>query len=322
MSHKHPVIAVTGSSAAGTTMVRTAFADLFRRESINAFFVEGNSFRRYDRDDMKQVVAESRKTPHPLSHFGPETNLFDRLEGLFREYSRTGTGIYRHYAESHRDSEKYGIARGGFTPWQDIPSGTDLLFYEGLHGGVIQSTWSHRRLSDSHNPIVINARQKTEQIHDGGVDVAQWVDLLIGVTPIINLEWIQKIQRDCANKGAAREDVVATILRRLEDYTHYITPQFSLTDINFQRVATVDTSNPFFARAVPTLDESFVVVRFREPKRFNFPDFLQRIEGAFMSRPNTLVVPGGKMHHALEVICHPLVHDLVEKMRTNQQTCR
>ncbi len=315
MSHKHPVIAVTGSSAAGTTMVRTAFADLFRRESINAFFVEGNSYRRYDRDEMKQVVSESRKTPHPLSHFGPETNLFDRLEGLFREYSRTGTGLYRHYVESHRDSEKYGVSRGSFSPWQDIPPGTDLLFYEGLHGGVIQSTWSHRRLSESHNPMVIKARQTVEQIHDSGVDVAQWVDLLIGVTPIINLEWIQKIQRDCAEKGSSREGVVATILRRLDDYTRYIAPQFSLTDINFQRVPTVDTSNPFIARAVPTLDESFVVVRFREPKRFNFPDLLQRIEGAFMSRPNTLVVPGGKMHLAIETICAPLVHDLVEKMR-------
>lgn len=314
MSRKHPVIAVTGSSAAGTTMVRTAFADLFRRESINAFFVEGNSFRRYDRDAMKQVVAESRKTPHPLSHFGPETNLFDRLEGLFREYSRTGTGIYRHYAESHKDSEKYAVPRGSFTPWQDIPSGTDLLFYEGLHGGVIQSTWSHRDMSASHNPMVIKARHQVEQIHDAGVDVAQWVDLLIGVTPIINLEWIQKIQRDCALKGSSPEGVVATILRRLEDYTRYIAPQFSLTDINFQRVPTVDTSNPFIARAVPTLDESFVVVRFREPKQFNFPDLMRRIDGAFMSRPNTLVVPGGKMHHALEVICAPLVHALVEKM--------
>lgn len=315
MSHKHPIIAVTGSSAAGTTMVRTAFADLFRRESINAFFVEGNSFRRYDRDTMKQVVNESRKTSHPLSHFGPETNLFDRLEGLFREYSRTGTGIYRHYAESHKDSEKYGVPRGSFTPWQDIPPATDLLFYEGLHGGVIQSTWSHRHMSASHNPIVIKARHQVEQIHDTGIDVAQWVDLLIGVTPIINLEWIQKIHRDCTEKGASCEGVVNTILRRLDDYTRYITPQFSLTDINFQRVPTVDTSNPFIARDIPTLDESFVVVRFRDPKRFNFQDLLQRIEGSFMSRPNTLVVPGGKMHHSIEVICAPLVHELVEKMR-------
>ncbi len=316
MSHKHPVIAVTGSSAAGTTMVRSAFADIFRRASINACFVEGNSFRRYGRNTMKQVVAESRNTPRPLSHFGPETNLFDRLEGLFREYSRTGTGIYRHYAESHKDSEKYAVPRGTFTPWQDIPPGTDLLFYEGLHGGVIQSTWSHRCLSESHNPTVIKARHKVEQTHDDGVDVAQWVDLLIGVTPIINLEWIQKIQRDCAEKGASCEGVVETILRRMDDYTRYITPQFSLTDINFQRVPTVDTSNPFIANVVPALDESFVVVRFREPKRFDFPHLMRHIEGAFMSRPNTLVVPGGKMHHAIEVICAPLVHDLVEKMRT------
>jgi phosphoribulokinase len=314
MSKKHPIIAVTGSSAAGTTMVRHSFSDIFRRESINAFFVEGNSFRRFDRDEMKKVVAQSRQTRHPLSHFGPETNLFDRLEGLFREYSRTGTGIYRHYAESHQDSEKLGVPRGSFTPWQDIPTGTDLLFYEGLHGGVIQSTWSRRNMSESHNPLVIKARHQVEQIHDAGIDVAQWVDLLIGVTPIINLEWIQKIHRDTQTKGASTESVIDTILRRMDDYTRYITPQFSLTDINFQRVPTVDTSNPFAARDIPSLDESMVVVRFREPRRFNFPDILTRIPNSFMSRPNTLVVPGRKMHLAIETICAPLVHELVEKM--------
>lgn len=315
MSIKYPVIAVTGSSAAGTTMVRHAFSDLFRRERINAFFVEGNSFRRYNRDDMKKVLAESRKTAHPLSHFGPETNLFDRLEGLFREYSRTGTGIYRHYVEKESDATKYGHPVGQFTPWQDIPRDTEVLFYEGLHGGVIQSTWSHRALSSSHNPFVINTRQKLESQHDEGIDVAQWVDLLIGVTPIINLEWVQKIHRDTQQKGASAEGVVATILRRLEDYTRYITPQFSLTDINFQRVPLVDTSNPFIARDIPALDESVVVVRFREPRRFDFPDLMDRIEGSFMSRPNTLVVPGGKMHLSLELICAPLVHELVERKR-------
>lgn len=303
-------------------MVRHAFSDIFRREKINAFFIEGNSFRRYDREEMKRVVAESRKTAHPLSHFGPETNLFDRLEGVFREYSRTGTGIYRHYAEKITDAEKYGVPVGHFTPWQDIPRDAELLFYEGLHGGVIQSTWSHRALSASHNPFVVKTRQKLENQNDEGIDVAQWVDLLIGVTPIINLEWVQKIHRDTSMKGSSAEGVVSTILRRLEDYTHYIAPQFSLTDINFQRVPLVDTSNPFIARDIPTLDESIVVVRFREPHRFDFKDLMERIPHSFMSRPNTLVVPGGKMHFALEVICASQVHELVERKRARIQAAK
>jgi phosphoribulokinase len=141
------------------------------------------------------------------------------------------------------------------------------------------------------------------------------VDLLIGVVPSINLEWIQKIHRDCAVKGRSAEAVTATILRRLPDYIRYITPQFSLTDINFQRVPLVDTSNPFIARDIPTPDESMVVIRFREPKRHDFPDLKRRLPNAFMSRPNTLVVPGGHMGHAIEVICAPLVQELLERRR-------
>ena len=147
------------------------------------------------------------------------------------------------------------------------------------------------------------------------MDVAGWVDLLIGVVPIINLEWIQKIHSDAAQKGASAEAVTASILRRMPDYIHYIVPQFSLTDINFQRVPLVDTSNPFIARDVPTLDESVVVIRFREPRGVDFPYLLSRIHDSFMARPNTLVVPGGSMGHAMETICAPIVHELVEKRR-------
>ena len=103
--------------------------------------------------------------------------------------------------------------RGTFTPWTQLPAETDLLFYEGLHGGVV-----------------------TER-----VNVARYVDLMIGVVPIINLEWIQKVHRDTAERGYSPEAVTDTILRRMYDYTHYIVPQFSRTDINFQRVPTVDT---------------------------------------------------------------------------------
>ena len=315
MSVKHPIIAVTGSSGAGTTQVRHAFADIFRREAINAFFVEGNSFRRYDREGMRRAFSDSVDCGDPISHFGPEANLLDRLEGVFREYSRTGTGIARRYAENEAKAAELGIPVGSFTPWKEIPEGSDLLFYEGLHGAVTEDSWSHRKMSPSHNPFVVKVRQELMERHDYGMDVAKWVDLLIGVVPAINLEWIQKIHRDCTRKGATPEAVAHTILRRMPDYVRYITPQFSLTDINFQRIPLVDTSNPFIARDIPTPHESMVVIRFREPHRFDFPYLLKRLDNAFMSRPNTLVVPGGSMGHAMEIICTPLVHELVEQRR-------
>ena len=85
--------------------------------------------------------------------------------------------------------------------------------------------------------------------------------------------------------------VTETILRRMHDYVHYICPQFSETDINFQRVPTVDTSNPFIARWIPTADESMVVIRFANPKGIDFPYLLSMLHDSFMTRPNTIVVP-------------------------------
>lgn len=312
MSKKHPIIAVTGSSGAGTTTVRQAFSDIFRREGINAVFVEGNSFRRYDRREMKKAVDASIAAGDPISHFGPEANLFDKMEELYREYADTGSGWMRRYVLDDQ-AEIYGQEAGTFTPWERIPPGSDLLFYEGLHGGVVANTWTRRKMSPSHNPAVIEERRRTEQTENRGVDAAQHVDLLIGVVPIVNLEWIQKIHRDCVSKNRTPESVTATILRRMRDYIHFIVPQFSLTDINFQRVPLVDTSNPFIARDIPTLDESIVVVRFREPKKFDFPWLLRQIHGSHMSRPNTLVAPGGEMSNAMEIICTPVIHEMLER---------
>jgi len=145
-------------------------------------------------------------------------------------------------------------------------------------------------------------------------NIAQHVDLGLGVVPIVNLEWIQKIFRDNAERGYSEEAIVDTILRRMPDYINCITPQFSRTDINFQRVPTVDTSNPFIARDIPTPDESFVVIRFRNPKKFNtdFPYLLSMLEGSFMSRRNSIVVPGGKMGFAMEIILQPIIESMME----------
>lgn len=287
MSQRHPIIAITGSSGAGTTSVKLSFEHIFRREKIKPVIVEGDSFHKYDRAEMKKAIAASDPL-RPISHFGPEANLFEKLEELFRDYGKDGNGHTRLYLHNDDEAQPYNQMAGTFTSWKAIPPETDLLFYEGLHGGVVTNT----------------------------VDVARWVDLLIGVVPIVNLEWIQKIHRDCAERGYSPEAVTDTILRRMHDYVHYITPQFSRTHINFQRVPTVDTSNPFIARDIPTADESFVVIRFRDPKKIDFPYLLAMIHDSFMSRPNTIVVSGGKMGFAMEVILTPMIHDLMARKKT------
>jgi phosphoribulokinase len=288
MSQKHPVIAVTGSSGAGTSTVKNSFEHIFRREKLNVAIVEGDSFHRYDREAMKNAVAESEKNGrHPISHFGPEANEFEKLAALFKEYGETGSGMTRLYLHNEEEAAPYNQKPGTFTPWKSIVPGTDFLFYEGLHGGVKSDT----------------------------ADVAKYVDLLVGVVPIVNLEWIQKIHRDTVARGYSAEAVTQTILRRMHDYVHYITPQFSRTHINFQRVPTVDTSNPFVAREIPTLDESMVVIRFRDYKSVDFPFLLNMIHDSFMSRPNTIVVPGGKMGMAIELILTPLILDLAAKSK-------
>lgn len=286
MSVKHPIIAITGSSGAGTTTVKNAFEHIFRREQISPVVVEGDSFHRYDRKEMKAAIEENSDR-RSISHFGAEANLFGELENLFKSYSQSGGGKKRYYLHNEAEAAPYKQQPGTFTAWEDIPKGTDLLFYEGLHGGVV----------------------------DGDVDVAQWVDCLIGVVPIVNLEWIQKIHRDTAERGYSAEAVTHTILRRMRDYVTFITPQFSRTHINFQRVPTVDTSNPFIARDIPTPDESFVVIRFRDPQFQDFPYLLNMINGSFMSRRNTIVIPGGKMGFAMELILTPVIHELMTKRR-------
>ena len=291
MSQKHPIVAVTGSSGAGTSTVKHAFEQIFTREKINPVIIEGDSFHRYDRAAMKEAMARAEEEGNThFSHFGEEANLFEKLEELFKTYGETGGGQKRLYLHSDEEAEPYeGLSPGQFTPWEDIQSGTDLMFYEGLHGGVV---------TDSAN-------------------VAQYVDLLVGVVPSVNLEWIQKIHRDNAERGYTEEVIVDTILRRMHDYVHYITPQFSRTDINFQRIATVDTSNPFIARDIPTPDESLVVIRFKDPVKFNtdFPYLLSMIPHSFMSRRNTIVVPGSKMGLAMELILTPIIHDMIEKAK-------
>ena len=290
MSTQYPVVAVTGSSGAGTTTVKTAFEHIFRRLDVTANIIEGDSFHRYNREEMRAAIASAAGRGENISHFGPDANLLCELASLFKQYGENGTGKRRYYVHNEEEAAEHGVPAGHFTEWADLPTDTDMLLYEGLHGAMV-----------------------TEEC-----DVAQFADLLIGVVPIVNLEWIQKIHRDTLHRGYSEQDVTGTILRRMEDYVHHITPQFSRTDINFQRVPTVDTSNPFIARDIPTADESFVVIRFRDPTKFDidFPYLLAMINNSFISRRNTIVVPGGKMLLAMELILMPILKRLIAASKT------
>ena len=286
MSVKHPIISVTGSSGAGTTTVKSTFERIFAREKIQAAWIEGDAFHRYGRNDMRRAMAEAGATGNNhFSHFGPEANLLPELEQVFAEYGRAGTGRTRHYIHDDIEAKRLGSPPGTFTDWQCFEPGSNVLFYEGLHGAVV-----------------------TEE-----ANVARHADLKIGVVPVINLEWTQKIHRDKATRGYSTEDVTETILRRMPDYVRYICPQFSETDVNFQRVPTVDTSNPFIARWIPTADESLVVIRFRSPRGIDFSYLVSMLHGSFMSRANSIVIPGGKLDLAMQLILTPMIMQLIER---------
>jgi phosphoribulokinase len=288
MSEKHPVIAITGSSGAGTTSVMRTFEQIFRREAVTAAFIEGDAFHRHNRTEMKEKMAEAvAKGNQHFSHFGPENNLFEELEALFRDYGASGRGRTRKYLHDDAEASPYKQKPGTFTAWEELPADTDLLFYEGLHGAVVS----------------------------GAVDVARHVDLLIGVVPVVNLEWIQKLHRDRATRGYSTEAVTDTILRRMPDYINYIMPQFTRTHINFQRVPIVDTSNPFVARTIPTADESILVIRFANPRGIDFPYLLSMLHDSYMSRANTIVAPGGKMDLAMQLIFTPMIWRLIERRK-------
>ena len=288
MSVKHPIIAITGSSGAGTTSVMLTFEQIFRREGVNAAFLEGDSFHRYDRAEMKEKISKALAHGEPhFSHFGDEANLFEELAEVFRSYGASGRGRRRKYLHDEEEAKPYGQKPGTFTPWEEIPANTDLLFYEGLHGAVV-----------------------TER-----VDIAQHPDLLVGVVPVVNLEWIQKLHRDKSMRGYSTEAVTDTILRRMHDYVHYICPQFSRTHVNFQRVPVVDTSNPFVARFIPTPDESMLVIRFADPRGIDFPYLLSMLDGSFMSRANTIVCPGGKMALAMQLVFTPFIWRMMERRK-------
>jgi phosphoribulokinase len=285
MSQKHPIISVTGSSGAGTTTIKHTFDQIFRREGVKAVSIEGDAFHRFDRADMKaELDRRLAEGDHTFSHFSFEANELAELESVFQTYGESGRGRTRHYVHDAREAERYGVPPGCFTEWRPFEPESDLLFYEGLHGAVRSCNFR----------------------------IADHADLKIGVVPVINLEWIQKIHRDKAARGYSTEAITDTMLRRMHAYVHCICPQFSETDINFQRVPVVDTSNPFIARWIPTADESLVVIRFRNPRGIDFPYLTSMIHDGWMTRANSIVIPGGKLDLAMQLILTPMIHRLVD----------
>jgi phosphoribulokinase len=200
MSVKHPIISVVGSSGAGTSTVKHTFDQIFRREGIEAVSIEGDAFHRFDRANMKaEMNRQLTAGNHTFSHFSIEANLISDIEGAFTSYAQTGICRSRKYIHTDEEGEKYGVPAGHFTEWADVGGGSDLLFYEGLHGAMNTADFK----------------------------ISKHTDLKIGVVPVINLEWIQKIHRDRAHRGYSTEAVTDTILRRMHDYVNVICPQFT-----------------------------------------------------------------------------------------------
>lgn len=289
MSSQHPIVAVTGSSGAGSPVVTTAIRHVLERLGVGHAIIDGDGFHRYERNEFPKMVSKAEEAGRHLSHFSPEANLLDLLESLMREFGEKGRGMHRKYIHDEKDAQETGGKEGTFTPWEPIPEGTNILIYEGLHGCFVSET----------------------------VDIARYVDLKIGVVPIVNLEWMQKIQQDTSLRGYSLEAVMRVVERRLSDYVHHITPQFALTDINFQRIPLVDTANPFEAQVLPTLNESMIIIRFRSPKSIPFPipNLLKMLPGAAISRQNNVLIPGHTFEMGMQVILEPLLERLLSHSR-------
>ena len=293
MSKQHPVVAVTGSSGAGTTFVKRAFEKIFDQKNLNVCVVEGDSFHKFERADMKVEVEKSREAGKVLTHFAEAANHFDKLEALFKQYGESGTGQKRYYIHSDEEAVEHNarlgtnLEPGQFTPWEDIEIDTDLMFYEGLHGGV-----------------------KT-----ANSDVASQVDLLVGVVPAVNIEWIQKIHRDTSERPYTPEQVAEIILDRMPDYVEFITPQFDNTHINFHRIPLIDTSNPFSGQSVPAPEDSLVVttVRIDGVDLKSVADALPADAMAFMQNDTTLVYKGSYMVDVMDQMLTPIIGDLMAK---------
>lgn len=306
MSVQHPIVTVTGSSGAGTSFVKRAVEAIFDRESLNVAIIEGDSFHKYSRVDMRAKVAASKESGGPvLTHFSEHANEFQKLEALFKTYKETGTGKQRYYIHSDEEADEHNarlgtdFVPGEFTPWEDLPENTDILFYEGLHGMV-------KRMD--HGP------------EEGKYDVSQHVDLGIGVAPVVNIEWMQKIYRDTSERPYSVGQVRDVIMERMDDYIEYIVPQFHRTHVNFQRIPLVDTSDPFSTQTEvapmgPAPEDSLIITHVRHKDIEDLSTIVDQIEGAWLQNETTMICSGTQMVKAMDIIMTPIIQNLIAKKR-------
>jgi len=305
MSVTHPIVAVTGSSGAGTSFVKRAVETIFKRENLKVAVVEGDSFHKYSRVEMRAKVAESKKDGgRPLTHFSEHANEFQKLEALFASYKETATGKRRYYIHSDEEADEHNarlgtdLVPGEFTPWEEIEEDTDIMFYEGLHGAV-------KRMD--HGP------------KEGMYDVAQHVDLGIGVAPVVNIEWMQKIYRDTSERPYSVDQVRDTIMERMDDYIEYIVPQFHRTCVNFQRIPLVDTSDPFSTQTEaapmgPAPEDSLIITHVRHDE-VDLSTIVDKIEGAWLQNDHTMICSGTQMVDAMDIIMTPIIQKLIAEKR-------
>ena len=305
MSVKHPIITVTGSSGAGTSFVKRAVETIFDREKLKVAIIEGDSFHKYSRAEMRAKVAESKKNGGPvLTHFSEDANEFNKLEELFASYKETATGKKRYYIHSDEEADEHNarlgtdLVPGEFTPWEEIEEDTDIMFYEGLHGMVKRK---------DHGPA------------EGMYDVSQHVDLGIGVAPVVNIEWMQKIYRDTSERSYTVEQVRDTIMERMDDYIKFIVPQFHRTHINFQRIPLVDTSDPFSTQTKsapmgPAPADSLIITHVRHDE-IDLKTIVGKIEGAWLQNDHTMICSGTQMVSAMDIIMTPIIQKLIAKKR-------
>ncbi|GKT11478.1 MAG: phosphoribulokinase [Thiomicrorhabdus sp.] len=306
MSVTHPIVAVTGSSGAGTSFVKRAVETIFKRENLKVAVIEGDSFHKYSRVEMRAKVAESKKDGgKPLTHFSEHANEFQKLEALFASYKETATGKKRYYIHSEEEADEHNarlgtdLLPGEFTPWEEVEADTDIMFYEGLHGAV-------KRMD--HGP------------EEGKYDVAQHVDLSIGVAPVINIEWMQKIYRDTSERPYSVDQVRDTIMERMDDYIEYIVPQFHRTCVNFQRIPLVDTSDPFSTQTEsapmgPTPEDSLIITHVRHDE-VDLSTIVGKIDGAWLQNDHTMICSGTQMVDAMDIIMTPIIQKLIADKRS------
>ena len=146
MSAKHPVIAVTGSSGAGTTTTSLAFRKIFAQLNLHAAEVEGDSFHRYTRPEMDMAIRKARDQGKHISYFGPEANDFGLLEQTFVDYGRHGKGQSRKYLHTYDEAVPWNQVPGTFTPCLLYTSDAadDLLCVDLVGPRIIKKKKTHQ----------------------------------------------------------------------------------------------------------------------------------------------------------------------------------